>query len=181
MNKEKSDSKPISKALQVQNFKEIFNSPIREEIKSKYIHSINDSYGDNGFSLDENNFSNNEVNFNLFNSPFNRNKSYKTYNKFYNTRNNFDLKNNKLINGFLTSIPIKSLSQNEQEEENAINKKINKMNNKLNKFNIDTKTIINRLNNLELHYKPLNSQINEIIMIMYLLYDYLKKGTQIIN
>ena len=175
LNKEKSDTKPISKALQVQNFKEIFNSPIREEIKSKYIHSINDSYGDNGFSLDENNFSNNEVNFNLFNSPFNRNKSYKTYNKFYNTRNNFDLKNNKLINGFLTSIPIKSLSQNEQEEENAINKKINKMNNKLNKFNIDTKTIINRLNNLELHYKPLNSQINEIIMIMYLLYDYLKK------
>ena len=175
LNKEKSDTKPISKALQVQNFKEIFNSPIREEIKSKYIHSINDSYGDNGFSLDENNFSNNEVNFNLFNSPFNRNKSYKTYNKFYNTRNNFDLKNNKLINGFLTSIPIKSLSQNEQEEENTINKKINKMNNKLNKFNIDTKTIINRLNNLELHYKPLNSQINEIIMIMYLLYDYLKK------
>ena len=175
LNKEKSDTKPISKALQVQNFKEIFNSPIREEIKSKYIHSINDSYGDNGFSLDENNFSNNEVNFNLFNSPFNRNKSYKTYNKFYNTRNNFDLKNNKLINGFLTSIPIKSLSQNEQEEENAINMKINKMNNKLNKFNIDTKTIINRLNNLELHYKPLNSQINEIIMIMYLLYDYLKK------
>ena len=175
LNKDKSDTKPISKALQVQNFKEIFNSPIREEIKSKYIHSINDSYGDNGFSLDENNFSNNEVNFNLFNSPFNRNKSYKTYNKFYNTRNNFDLKNNKLINGFLTSIPIKSLSQNEQEEENAINKKINKMNNKLNKFNIDTKTIINRLNNLELHYKPLNSQINEIIMIMYLLYDYLKK------
>ena len=80
-----------------------------------------------------------------------------------------------MINGFLTSIPIKSLSQNEQEEENVINKKIIKINNKINKFNVDTKTIINRLNNLELHFKPLNSQINEIIMIMYLLYEYLKK------
>jgi len=175
VNKDNSDTKSISKALQVQNYKEILTSPIREEIKAKNIHSINDICTDNGFSFDENNFSSNEINFNLFNSPFNRNKSYKTYNKFYNTRNNFDLKSNKLINGFLTSIPIKSLSQNEQEEENVINKKIIKINNKINKFNVDTKTIINRLNNLELHFKPLNSQINEIIMIMYLLYEYLKK------
>jgi len=175
VNKDNSDTKSISKALQVQNYKEILTSPIREEIKAKNIHSINDICTDNGFSFDENNFSSNEINFNLFNSPFNRNKSYKTYNKFYNTRNNFDLKSNKLINGFLTSIPIKSLSQNEQEEENVINKKIIKINNKMNKFNVDTKTIINRLNNLELHFKPLNSQINEIIMIMYLLYEYLKK------
>ena len=175
VNKDNSDTKSISKALQVQNYKEILTSPIREEIKAKNIHSINDICTDNGFSFDENNFSSNEINFNLFNSPFNRNKSIKTYNKFYNTRNNFDLKSNKLINGFLTSIPIKSLSQNEQEEENVINKKIIKINNKINKFNVDTKTIINRLNNLELHFKPLNSQINEIIMIMYLLYEYLKK------
>jgi hypothetical protein len=175
VNKENNDQKPISKALQVQNYKEVFSSPSREDIKSKNIHSINDINADNGFSLDENNFSSNEINFNLFNSPFNRNKSYKTFNKFYNTRNNFDLKSNKLINGFLTSIPVKSLSQKDQEEENIINKKIIKINNKLNKFNIDTKIIINRLNNLESHYKPLNLQINEIKMIMFLLYEYLKK------
>ena len=175
VNKENSEPKSISKALQVQNYKEIFNSPVREDMKSKNILSINDIFPDNGFSLDENNFSSNEINANLFNSPFNRNKSYKAYNKFYNTRNNFDLKSNKLINGFLTSIPVKSLSQNEKEEENAINKKIIKINAKLNKFNADTKIIFNRLNNLELHYKPLNSQINEIIMIMYLLFEYLKK------
>lgn len=175
VNKENSETKSISKALHVQNFKEVFTSPIKEEIKSKNINSINDICTDNGLSLDENNFSSNEININLFNSPFNRNKSFKTYNKFYNTRNNFDLKNNKMINGFLTSIPIKSISQNEQEEENIINKKINKINNKLNKFNVDTKIIINRLNNLELNYKPLNSKINDILMIMYLLYGYLKK------
>jgi hypothetical protein len=175
VNKENSEPKSISKALQVQNYKEIFNSPIREDMKSKNIPSINDIFPDNGFSLDENNFSSNEINVNLFNSTFYRNKSYKAYSKFYNTRNNFDLKSNKMINGFLTSIPVKSLSQNEKEEENAINKKIIKINTKLNKFNADTKIIFNRLNNLELHYKPLNSQINEIIMIMYLLYEYLKK------
>ena len=175
VNKENSDAKSISKALYIKNFKEVFTSPIREDIKSKNIHSINDIFAENGFSLDENNFSSNEINANLFNSPFNRNKSYKTYNKFYNTRNNFDLKNNKLINGFLTSVPIKSLSSNEQEEENAFNKKIIKLNNKINKFNVDTKIIINRLNSLELNYKPLNSKLNEIIMIMYLLYEFLKK------
>ena len=105
----------------------------------------------------------------------NKNQFNKTDNNFYNKRNVYNLKNPKLkiLNNFFTN---DSLNNNEQEDENNdINTNINKIIYSINKINFDTKLIINRLNLIEINYKPLNTKINEIATIIYELYNYFKK------
>ena len=181
---ENKDINSIKKAIHIKHYKNAFTSPnIIENKKYPINDDINGDLELNNSqknSNDENN-SNNESN-NYITSPYITTKNlkslYRIDTNFYNKKNN-DFKNNELnlLSGFLTSIPIKSQTNNEKEEEEKtiINKKIKKMNHKLNKINSNTKIIINRLNLLEVNYKPLNSQINDISMIILLIYEYIKK------
>ena len=184
------DINSLSKAIHIRNYKNAFTSPNKIESKSNNIDPLfNDIDGKTslGFNIspknsnDENYLSNNESN-NRMTSPFittkNLSSLYRTYNNFYN-KNNTNFQNNELLSGFLTSIPIRSSkNKNEKKGENEtilMNKKIKKMNYKLNKINTNTKIIIKRLNLLEINYKPLNAQVNDILMILLLIYEFIKK------
>ena len=177
INKEK-EINSISKAVNIKNYKNIFNLQNKNNIKQKIYSPLNDTentgtFGTSGFnyySHDENNYSNNESNNNCITSPYNQTKNISS---LYRTGNN-DL---NFVNGFLTSIPIKSQTINEENNEEIImiNQKIKKINNKLNKINYNTKIIINRLNLLEEKYKPFDSKINDILIIILLIYEFIKK------
>ena len=164
----------ISKAIHIKNYKNAFTSPNLLEAKQKN----NDNLGFNNSQKysEEDFFGNNESNF-CITSPFITAKNY----SLYKTTGNFYKKSNNEqnpLNGFLTSIPIESKNKNEQEEDEKIiiiNNKIKKINYKLKKINSNTKIIINRLNLLEVNYKPINSQINDILMIILIIYDHIKK------
>ena len=190
-NKDK-DIHSLSRAIHIRNYKNAFTSPNKIEAKSKNINPLINDIDYNtglGFNIsqknsnDENYISNNESN-NGMASPFITNKNlfslYRTYNNFYNkNNNNNNLQNNDLLSGFLTSVPSRSSkNKNEKEEENEalqINKKIRKINYKLNKINDNTKIIIKRLNLLEINYKPLNAQVKDILMILLLIYEFIRK------
>ena len=174
-NKDKISS--ISKALHIKNYKNAFTSP--NLIENKQKNKNNDNYGLNHSQKysDENFFSNNESN-NCITSPFITTKNY----SLYGTTSNFYKKNDnerKPLSGFLTSIPIESNNRNEKEEDDEkiiiINNKIKKINYKLKKISSNTKIIINKLNLLEVNYKPINSQINDILMIILIIYEFIKK------
>ena len=183
LKKYKNKENEISTALNIKNYKDIFTSPLKHEIKSKNFNPKSEHGKDGALSLtnsnqknsiDENNFSNQEI-YN-YKTPFNRNKNNKTSNLFFNIKNNYDSRNNKFnnLNGFLTSLPIRAQSYNEQEKD-INNKQTNKFSDKLSKVNNDMKTIINRINSIERNNKTLNAQINNILMIIYLIYDFIKK------
>ena len=173
-NKDKISS--LSKALHIKNYKNAFTSPNLIENKQK---KINNDYGFNHSQKysDEIYFNNNESN-NCITSPFITTKNY----SLYRTNSNFYKKNDDErhpLSGFITSIPIESNNKNEKEEEDEriiiINNKIKKINYKLKKISSKTKIIINKLNLLEVNYKPINSQINDILMIILIIYEFIKK------
>ena len=170
----------LSNALYIKNYKNAFTSANQNEIKFKDSTDLglglNDSQKN---SNEQNNYSRNDSN-NCSTSPLNRNNNisslYKTT-SFFKNNNDYNSNDVNILNGFLTSVPMVSQSQNEKEDEEKviINKKIKIMNNKLNQIHYNIKIIIKRLNLLEINYKPLNSQLNDILMIILLIYKYFKK------
>ena len=166
----------ISKALNIKNYKNAFTSP--NLIENKQKNKNNDNYGLNySQKYSEENFFSNNVSNNCIPSPYITSKNY----SLYRTTNNFYKKNDERnpLSGFLTSIPIDSNDKNEKEEDDEkiiiINNKIKKINYKLKKISSNTKIIINKLNLLEVNYKPINSQINDILMIILIIYEFIKK------
>ena len=165
----------LSKALLIKNYKNSFNSLNSLENKEKNINNRVLEFNNSQKYSEENYFSNNESN-NYVPSPFITNKNYSLYRISSNSHKKKINERNPL-NGFLTSIPYKSKTKIEQEENEKIiiNSKIEKINYKLKKIKSNTKIIINRLNLLEVNYKPINSQINDILMIILFIYEYIKK------
>ena len=171
----------LSNALFIKNFKNAFTSADQNKIKNKdSTEPFNDSQRN---SKDENNYSRNDSN-NYTNTSLNRNNHlsplYNTNSFFYNKDNVNECKDNdtNILNGFLTGVPIispKSNNEKEDDEKIKINQKIKKMNNKLNQISYNIKIIIRKLNLLEINYKPLNSQIKDFLMIILLIYKFLKK------
>ena len=177
--------KSISNALTISSIKkDLFSlNKNAESIKINPIISDTDENKERINNLSKKNSTDEKNNSEYESNKYIRSHYITSHNLYSLHRNNSNFENktnNKeesLLNGFLTSIPIKSDKQNGQEEDEKIEikKKIKKMNYKLNKINSNAKIIINRLNLLELNYKPLNSQINDILTILLFIYEYIKK------
>ena len=187
-NKDKNES--ITKAISIQNYKNLFNTPIKDKknIKYKIIYPLNDC----GLELNNNNYQKNNIDkFYVFNdnenkfyiSPLIRNKSLlnqtdiNIYNK-NDKKNEYNLRfsDENLFYDYLNNETNRSLNDNAQDIDNiGISKKLKKIDKKLYKISYDTKNMFDRLNIIEENFKPLNLQINDILSIIYLIYIYIKK------
>lgn len=182
--KKDNDVNSITNAIHIKNYKNTCTSPniiVKQNNLNSLIDEATRDLDNNNSQRNSNyeNYSSNESNIymtypyittkNLSSLYKNTNKN--TSNLKKNSNNEINFRNNEMniLNGFLTSIPIKQKSNNEKEDANTV------INKKIKKINSNIKIFLNRINSLEENVKPLISQINDISMIISLIYNYMKK------